>query len=118
MSKVKVNILTLHSEDEEDVVIFQKEDQWKGGKMQFAHMLRKEKDEMVQFNVTRFATERRIFFAIYKTGFEEIRMTVLAFECSVVHEYESLNHSRERRQAVLIVKMKNSKNLLLTQLSM
>ena len=30
-SKVKRNILTFHSEDEEDVVIFQREDQWKGG---------------------------------------------------------------------------------------
>ena len=45
-SKVKGNILTLHSEDEEDVVIFQREDQWKGGNMQFAHILRKEKEEM------------------------------------------------------------------------
>ena len=45
-SKVKGNILTLHSEDEEDVVIFQREDQWKGDNMQFAHILRKEKEEM------------------------------------------------------------------------
>ena len=28
-SKVKENILTLHSEEEEDVVIFQREDKWK-----------------------------------------------------------------------------------------
>ena len=28
-SKVKGNILTFHSEDEEDVVIFQREDKWK-----------------------------------------------------------------------------------------
>ena len=38
-SKVKGNILTLHFEDEEDVVIFQREDKWKGGNMQFAHVL-------------------------------------------------------------------------------
>ena len=30
-AKVKGSILTLHSEDEEDIVIFQREDQWKGG---------------------------------------------------------------------------------------
>ena len=57
-SKVKGNILTLHSEDEEDVVIFQREDQWKGGNVQFAHILRKEKDGMVQVNSTKFATEK------------------------------------------------------------
>ena len=28
-------------------MIFQREDQWKGGNMQFAHILRKEKEEMV-----------------------------------------------------------------------
>ena len=44
-SKVKGNILTLHSEDEEDVVIFQREDKWKGGNMQFAHILRTEKKQ-------------------------------------------------------------------------
>ena len=37
--KVKGNILTLRSEDEKDVVIFQREDKWKGGNMQFAHIL-------------------------------------------------------------------------------
>ena len=47
-SKVKGNILTLYSEYKEDVVIFQREDKWKGGNMQFAHILRTEKDEMVQ----------------------------------------------------------------------
>ena len=39
---------------------------------------------MVQVNATKFTTEKRIFFAVYKTGFEEIRETALA---SVVHEY-------------------------------
>ena len=39
---------------------------------------------MVQVNGTRFATEKRIFFAVYRAGFEEIRETALA---SVVHEY-------------------------------
>ena len=87
-SKVKGNILTFHSEDEEDVVLFQREDQCKGSDMQFAHILRKEKDEMVQVNATRFATEKRIFFAVCKAGFGEIRETSLAFVCSVVHEYE------------------------------
>ena len=80
--------MTLHSEDEEDVVILQREDQWKGGNMQFAQILRKEKDEMVQVNATKFATEKGVFFAVDKTGFEEIRETALAFECSVVHEHE------------------------------
>ena len=46
-SKVKGNILTLHSEDEEDVVIFQTEDKWKGGNMKFAYILRTEKNKMV-----------------------------------------------------------------------
>ena len=44
---------------------------------------------MVQVNATRFATEKRMFFAVYKAGFEEIRETALAFECSMVHEYEN-----------------------------
>ena len=39
---------------------------------------------MVQVNATRFATEKWIFFAVYKAGFEEIRETAFA---SVVHEY-------------------------------
>ena len=69
-------------------MIFQREDQCKGGDMQFAHILIKEKDEMVRVNTTRFATEKRVFFAFYKAGFEEIRETALALECSVVHEYE------------------------------
>ena len=43
-SKAKGNILTLHCEDEEDAVIFQREDQWKGGNYRFAHILRKERD--------------------------------------------------------------------------
>ena len=40
---------------------------------------------MVQVNVTRFVTEKRIFFAVYEAGFEEIRETALA---SVMHEYQ------------------------------
>ena len=80
-SKVKRNILTFHSEDEEDVVIFQREDQLKGGNMQFAHILRKEKEEMVQVNAARFAIEKGIYFAVDKARFEEVRETALAFEC-------------------------------------
>ena len=73
---------------------------------------------MVQVNATRFDTEKKIFFTVYKAGFEEIRETALAFDCSVVHGCEKSKRWRERRQAVLVVKMKNNKNLLLTQLSM
>ena len=69
-------------------MIFEREDQCKGSDMQFAHILGKEKDKIVQVNATRFATDKRIFFAVYKTGFEEIRETALDFECSVVHKYE------------------------------
>ena len=56
--------------------------------IQFAHILRKEKEEMVQVNAAKFATEKGIFFSVDKAGFEEIRETALALECSVVHEYE------------------------------
>ena len=56
--------------------------------MQFAYILRQEKEEMVQVNATRFTTEKEIFFAVDEAGFEEIRETALAFECSVLHEYE------------------------------
>ena len=73
---------------------------------------------MVQVNATRFTTEKGIFFAVDKAGFEEIRETVLAFECSVVMNMKNLKRSREMRQAVLVVKMKSNKNLLLTQLAM
>ena len=73
---------------------------------------------MVQVNATRFATEKGTFFVFDKAGFEEIHKTALAFECSVVHEFEKSKTLRERRQAVLVAKMKNNKNLLLTQLSM
>ena len=40
---------------------------------------------MVQVNARRFVTEKRIFFGVYETRFEEIRETALA---SVVHEYQ------------------------------
>ena len=43
---------------------------------------------MVQVNATKFATEKGMFFAVDQAGFEEIRETALAFQCSVVHEYE------------------------------
>ena len=84
-SKVKRNILTFHSEDEEDAVIFQREHQWKDG------------EEMVQVNVARFVTEKENFFAVDKAGFEEIRETALAFECFVVHEYEN-SKTLERKE--------------------
>ena len=42
----------------------------------------------MQVNATRFATDKGIFFAVDEAGFEEIRETALASECSVVHEYE------------------------------
>ena len=45
---------------------------------------------MVQVNATRFATEKRIFFVVYKAGFEESRETALA---SVVHEHLKQSHS-------------------------
>ena len=105
-SKVKRNILIFHSEDEEDVVIFQREDQWKGG------------EEMVQVNAARFATEKGIFFAVDKAGFEEIRQTALAFECFVVHEYEKSKTLERKETSNQVVKMKYNKNLFLTQLSM
>ena len=41
--KVKGNILTLYSED--DVIVFQREEQWKGGNMLFAHVICTESDE-------------------------------------------------------------------------
>ena len=51
---------------------------------------------MVQVNATSLATEKRIFFAVYKAGFQEIRETALAFECSVVHEYEKSKTLEEK----------------------
>ena len=52
---------------------------------------------MVQVNAARFATEKGIFFAVDKAGFEEIRETALAFECFVVHEYEK-SKTLERKE--------------------
>ena len=94
-SKVKGNIFKLHSEDEEDVVIFQREDKWKGGNMQFAYILGTEKDEMVQVNATRFAEEKGIFFAVDKSEFEEIREIVLALSALWCMNMNSLKHSRK-----------------------
>ena len=42
-SKVKLSILTLYSKD--GVVIFQQEEQWRGGSMQSVHILGTEKDK-------------------------------------------------------------------------
>ena len=42
-SKVKGNILTLHCEDEEDAMIFQREDQWKGGNYGICSYFKKRK---------------------------------------------------------------------------
>ena len=51
MSKVKKNILTLYYEG---VVAFQQKGQWKGNSIQFVHILRTEKYEIVQVNAARF----------------------------------------------------------------
>ena len=59
-SKVKGNILTTYSE-EGDVVIFQQEEQWKGGSMLLAHVLRADNDKIVVLNATRFVTEEGTF---------------------------------------------------------
>ena len=40
---MKGNILTLHCEDEEDAVIFQREDQWKGGNEAICSYFKKRK---------------------------------------------------------------------------
>ena len=81
MSKVKENILTLYSED--DVVAFQQEEQWKSGSIQFVHILRTEKYEIVQVNAARFlfAIEKGAFFASDKVGFDDICETALSSEC-------------------------------------
>ena len=81
MSKVKKNILTLHYED--DVVAFQQKGQWKGNSIQFVHILRTEKYEIVQVNAPRFlfAIEKGAFFVIDKIGFVDICETALSFEC-------------------------------------
>ena len=77
--------MTLHSEDEEDVMIFQREDQSKGGNTKFAHMAKQTKwCKSMQQDLP----QKRDLFAVDKAGFEEICETALAFECSVVHEYE------------------------------
>ena len=71
---------------------------------------------MMQVNATRFATEKRIFFAVYKARFEEIRETALA---SVVHEYlKSKTLEGKETSSSSSEDEKFFKNLLLTQLSM
>ena len=82
--------------------------------MQFAHILSKEKYKLAQVNATRFATEKGIFFAVHK----EIRETALTFKFSVVHEYDKSKTPEGKETSSEVVIMKNSKNLLLTQLSM
>ena len=52
---MKGNILTLYSED--DVVVFQHAEQWKGGSMQYAHILVIKKYKIVQVNAAMFAIE-------------------------------------------------------------
>ena len=75
-SKVKENILTLYSED--DVVVFQRGQQWKVGSIQLAHILRTEKYEIVQVNAARFAIDKGAFFVIDKVGFDDIYETTLS----------------------------------------
>ena len=86
-SKVKGNILTIYSE-EGDVVIFQQEEQWQGGSMLFAHVLRTDNDEIVVLNATRFVTEEGTFFAMEKTAFDEVSLIAEAFEQSIAEEYQ------------------------------
>ena len=84
--KVKRNILTLYSED--DVIVFQREEQWKGGNMLFAHILRTESDEIVQLNASKYATENRTFFALDKPAYDKVCEIAAAFEESITSEYE------------------------------
>ena len=58
--------MTLYFED--DVVAFQREEQWKGCSIQFAHIARTEKYEIVQVNASRFSIEKGVFFVIDKVG--------------------------------------------------
>ena len=91
-------------------MIFQREDQCKGGDMQqFVHILRTEKDEMVQANATRFATKLDL------KKFKRLLWPSSALWCM---NMKNLKHLRERKQVVPVVKMKNSKSLLLNQLFM
>ena len=46
--------------------------------MQFAHILRKEKDEMVQVNATRFATKERNLLCSRQSWIRRILVTALA----------------------------------------
>ena len=84
--KVKGNILTLYSED--DVNVFQREEQWKGGNMLFAHILRTESDEIVQLNASKYATENGTFFALDKPAYDKVCEIAAAFEESITSEYE------------------------------
>ena len=80
LSKVKKNILTPYSED--DVVAFQREEQWKGGSIQFVHILRTGKCEIMQVNAARFffAIEKGAFLVSDKVGFDDICETALSSE--------------------------------------
>ena len=86
-SKVNGNILTIYSE-EGDVIIFQQEEQWQGGSMLFAHVLRTDNDEIVLLNATRFVTKEGTFFAMEKTAFDEVSLIAEAFEQSIAEEYQ------------------------------
>ena len=79
--------MTIYSE-EGDVVIFQQEEQWQGGSMLFAHVLRTDNDEIVVLNATRFVTEEGTFFAMEKTAFDEVSLIAEAFEQSIAKEYK------------------------------
>ena len=70
--------VTLYSED--DVIVFQRKEQWNGGSIQFAHIVKTEKYEIVQVNGSRFAKGKGVYFVIYKAGFDDICETALSFE--------------------------------------
>ena len=84
--KVKGNILTPYSED--DVIVFQREEQWKGGNTLFAHILRTESDEIVQLNASKYATENGTFFALDKPAYDKVCEIAAAFEEPITSKYE------------------------------
>ena len=97
-TKVKGNILSLFSE--EDIVVFQREEHWKGGNMLFAHILRTESDEIVQLNASKYATENGIFFALDKPAYDKVCQIAAVFEQSIISEYEKTKEIEENNTAI------------------
>ena len=90
MTRIKGNFLTSEDHENQEIVLFMSDPQWRNGYMLFAHALRDMDDKIVVLQMATVVRDCEVIFSITKDTFDELIQLSEMFEQSISNAADNI----------------------------